>query len=211
MRIQQALADVARIRAQLNKATEVRCFRSQAVGVSALLVVVGAIAQANWVDRAAASAMPAWDLWLLIWLIVAFASSLVAGLEMVVRGVRSESRQVWETHGRLVRRVLPSLMLGCVLTAVVASQANMHSVSESLLWALPGLWAMVYAVGLLACEAVLPTHARLVAIYYFVAGGVSLVLASSLPVPPGWHMVMLFGVGQFLLGWVLLKQVETGE
>ena len=83
MNVQRALSEVAEIRAQLDRTANFRGFRSLATGFSALVVLLGAIVQTAWLDASSSQI----DVYLSIWLGVAFASSALAGGEMIVRGV----------------------------------------------------------------------------------------------------------------------------
>ncbi len=215
MNVQRALSEVAEIRAQLDRTANFRGFRSLATGFSALVVLLGAIVQTAWLDASSNQI----DVYLSIWLGVAFASSALAGGEMIVRGVYSGNRQVWITHRRLIGNLMPSMIVGSALTFALANHASgqsSQSASFGMLWALPGMWAMLFGLGLFTCRHEMPRPANWVAMYYLVAGMCCVLFNSQLSGQSSdsfgelsaWQMVVLFGLGQSFLGLVLYWNVE---
>ena len=215
MNVHRALSDVAEMRAQLDRTASYRGFRSLATGFSSLAVLLGAIIQ----TVGANAPMMQIESYLSIWLGVAIASSALAGFEMIVRGCLSNNRRVWITHRRLIGNLMPSLIVGCVLTLALANYAMEHTAAvkdSSLIWALPGTWAMIFGLGLFTCRHEMPRMANWVAMYYMVAGMVCLLINSQVGVTfnelfnqrTAWQMVLLFGLGQSFLGLVLYWNVE---
>ena len=214
MNIHRALSDVAEIRSKLDRVENYRGFRSVATGFSALFVLLGALIH-SWIGPVGIGSF------LTIWLGVAIASSLTAGLEMIVRGILSGNRQVWLTHRKLISSLLPALLVGAVLTGALfnfAMSLSEHSGRE-LIAMLPGMWAMLFGLGLFSCRAALPGSARKVAAYYLVAGMMCLMFcfqgsdpqsASAFSIS-SWQMIVLFGLGQSFLGLVLYWNVERED
>ena len=158
---------------------------------------------------------------LTIWLGVAIASSLSAGLEMIVRGILSGNRQVWLTHRKLISSLLPALLVGAVLTGALFNFAMSSSehMGRELIAMLPGMWAMLFGLGLFSCRAALPGSARKVAAYYLAAGMICLMFgfqgsdpqSASVFSISSWQMIFLFGLGQSFLGLVLYWNVERED
>jgi hypothetical protein len=212
MNVHRALSDVAEMRAQLDRAANYRGFRSLATGFSALVVLLGAIVQAAWVEASAINV----DAYLSIWLGVAIASSALAGIEMIVRGILSRNRQVWITHRRLIGNLVPSMIVGSVLTLALANHALAQPTGLGMMWALPGIWAMIFGLGLFTCRHELPRPANWVAMYYLITGMICVLINSQLVGAnsesfnqlSAWQMVVMFGLGQSFLGLVLYWNVE---
>ena len=80
--------------------------------------------------------------------------------------------------------------------------------AAGLMWALPGVWAMVFGLGLFACRYELPQSASWVAGFYVMAGMVCLLINSQLHQLSAWQMVVLFGFGQSFLGLSLFFNGE---
>lgn len=205
MNIHKALSDIAEIRAQLDRTETYRGFRSVATGVSVLVVFAGA-----WLQRVmVADPNTQIDLYLTIWFVVAVASLCLAGCEMLIRSRVSKNRLVNRLHWSLVSQMAPCLTVGFILTLLIADHAyeNPHG-DRGLLWALPGIWSMLYALGLFSCQRQLPAQAKGVAIYILLVGVLMLAHNWKTGVPEGWQMVASFGVGHFLLASILYWNVE---
>ena len=208
MNIHQALSDIAEIRSQLQRTESYRGFRSSAVGISVLVVIAGAWAQHGLIADPAAQV----DGFLAVWLVVAVVSILSAGFERWIRYRISQNRLVLQMHRGLIWRIAPSLLVGFVLTALFGSYSYDSLVAgaadSSLLWALPGIWALLYGNGLFACTDHLPKYSNCVAGYFLASGIVVLFLNYQSHSVEPWHMLVTFAVGQFLLGLVLWLMVE---
>lgn len=202
MNIHRALADLADIRAHLERTETYRGFRSTTVGVSALVVGGGAMVQAIGhvsTQRPVAS-------FLAIWISVALISGLLAGVEMIVRGKLTGDPTVWRMHRQLTLNLLPALLVGAVLTALVgaiaAQQANLN-------WALPGIWSLVYGLGLFQCAPRMTRHVRIVAGYFLVTGIIVMGFGWLEQNADAWQMLVTFGVGQAMLAYVLGTDTES--
>ena len=208
MNIHQALSDVADIRAQLNRTESYRGFRSTAVGVSVLVVLAGAIVQNAYVSEPTMQI----DRYLKIWFVVAIVNIFVAGVEMFARSRISKNLLVNKMHWSLVTQMAPCCLLGFALTLLISEHAFEQANSKSgLLWALPGLWSMTYALGLFSCQRQLPEQAKSVAIYMLLAGVCLLVFNWNTRVSAAWQMVASFGVGHLLLAGILYWNVERRD
>jgi len=129
--IHQALSDVAEIRAQLNRTETYRGFRSTAVGISVLVVLVGAIFQNSYAAEPAVQL----DQYLSIWFVVAVVNICVAGIEMLIRSRISKNHLVNKMHWSLVTQMAPSLLVGFVLTLLISEHSFEQTSSDaSLLW-----------------------------------------------------------------------------
>ena len=209
MQLRQALTDIAEIRTRMDRTENYRGFRSIAIGVSGLFVLMGSIVQSSlpgegWVR----TTFGAKDGYLRIWLVVALASFLVTALEMVVRGFLSNRTNVWRMHRRLVLLLSPSLLTGAILTAVVCVNKDVSDVAVNQYWLLPGMWAVLYGLGLVSCCLHLHRSTFWAASYFLIAGTIYFYLNWTTRELAAWHMVSIFGVGQLLLGGLLYWNVE---
>jgi hypothetical protein len=205
MNIHQALSDIAEIRAQLDRTEAYRGFRSTAIGVSVLVVFAGAWFQSVSVDDPNLQI----DRYLTIWFVVAVSSICIAAIEMLVRSRISKNRLVNRMHWSLVTQMAPSLLVGFVITLIIADDTYKNHIGDKgLLWALPGIWSMLYALGLFSCQRQLPTQSRYVATYILLVGILILAWNWKTEVPEGWQMMASFGVGHFLLAAILYWNVE---
>lgn len=205
MNIHRAISDIADIRAQLDRTETYRGFRSTAVGVSVLVLIVGALVEKAWVSQPTIE----FSRYLTVWISVAAICALLAAFEMVIRGRISGNRLVWKLHRSLITQIAPSLVVGSFLTLLIGSHAmEQSSPGSDLMWSLPGIWSMLYGLGLLASNRQLPAQAILVGVYFLCSGAVVLAYGWSTRELAGWQMIATFGIGHTLLAWVLFWNLE---
>jgi hypothetical protein len=92
---------------------------------------------------------------------------------------------------------LPALVAGLVMTVALLGRP------AALVGLLPGIWALLFGVGIFAASPSLPRGSRGVALYYWTIG-VGLLAAVGGPlVPSAWTVGGTFGLGQLLAAAVL--------
>ena len=207
MELNKAISDLAQIRAQLDRTESYRGFRSQTVGLSALMVFVASFIQQFFPVESI-------DLYLKVWLTVACLSFAAACLEMVVRGAKSESHYVWKMHRRLMVGMIPAFITGGAMTALLVSPLYLTAGGETqaatapLAWALPGVWAMTYSLGLFSCRTHLTRHTKWIACYFLGVGLFLVLYGFWWPSLFVWQMPLSFGVGQLIFAVVLFLNTE---
>jgi len=140
-----------------------------------------------------------------LWIGVAALSAVACTIEMLVRNRISGSPLTGKLHRSLIIQTLPSIVVGAVVTfAIFHVSAN----DEMLIRLLPGIWAMLYGLGLWSCGSNLPKLAHLATFYFLIAGGTSLALIGNSESMHPAEMVLLFGVGQLLLSAILFWKFE---
>ena len=210
MNLHRALSDIAEIRAQLDRTETYRGFRSATVGVSVVFLVIGAWVQSWWITKIEVQI----DRYLTIWFWVAFLSAACVVIEMLIRSRISGNRLVAKMHWSLLRHITPCLLVGIVLTFLIEQNYRETLIVDGppstggLIWALPGLWSMIYSLGLLHCRRDLPVQTLGVAFYFLMSGLMLLVRNWEAREVDGMHMLATFGVGQTLLAIVLFWNLE---
>jgi hypothetical protein len=129
-------------------------------------------------------------------------SLLAAGLEMMIRARNSSTTMTRELTWLALEQFCPSLLAGALLTVVLVRTAP-----ESL-WMLPGLWQIMYALGIFASCRLLPRPMFSVAVFYLGTGLSVLALAHGESALSPWSMGLPFGVGQILAALVLYCTLE---
>jgi hypothetical protein len=197
MELREALSQIAEIRQQMARTEVFRGYRSLPVAFSGILACVAAIVQALWIPEPTRNV----SLYLTLWIGSAAVGIAAAGLEMTLRA-RHASRWSREQTWQAVEQFLPCVVAGGLLTLVMARSA------ESILWVLPGLWSILFSLGIFASRRLLPRATFGVAIYYLVAGLTSLALAQGEWSLSPWAMGIPFGGGQLLAAAVLYGTLE---
>ena len=197
MELREALSQIAEIRQQMARTEVFRGFRSVPVAFSGVLAWAAAIAQAIWLPE------PTRDVsaYLTLWIGAAAIGIAAAALEMTLRS-RHASRWAREQTWLAVEQFLPCVVAGGLCTLVIAR------CSESILWILPGLWSILYSLGVFASRRLLPKAIFGVAVYYLIAGLACLAVAQGEFALSPWAMGVSFGGGQLLSAAVLYRTLE---
>jgi hypothetical protein len=197
MELHEALSQISEIRQQMARTEVFRGFRSVPVAFSGLLAWAAAIAQAVWIPE------PTRDVnsYLTLWIGAAAIGIAAAAVEMVIRA-RHSTRWAREHTWLAVEQFLPCVVAGGLTTLVLVRG------SESILWILPGLWSILFSLGVFASRRLLPRATFGVALYYLVAGLACLALAQGESALSPWAMGIPFGGGQLLAAAVLYGTLE---
>lgn len=196
--LHRALVEINAIRQQVLRTETFRGYRSLTVGFSGALAFAAAAIQHVFVPRP--QEQPA--AYLALWVSTAGIAVVVTGCEMLLRALRSQSDLARQHTLLAIEQFLPAMLAGALITAVIARR-----MPESL-WLLPGLWAVLFSLGMLASARLLPRGIFFIGIYYFLCGALLLVVGSeSLALTP-WVMGMMFGIGQFAMAAILFVCLE---
>jgi len=202
MYLRDALSQISEIRQQMSNAQVFRGYRSATTAFTGALALAAAVVQAAWVPDPARQLIA----YLAVWCSAALVGIVVVGAEMVLRCRRAGSPLQSQITRVVADQFMPSIVAGGLLTLVVAKFA------ADCLWMLPGLWAILFALGIFASRRFLPRTIAVPAGYYLLAGLYCLTLdhmpfAALSP----WTMGLLFGVGQLLTGAVLYWSLERNH
>jgi hypothetical protein len=191
--LRQALDDISAIRTQVARGTLFRGYGPLSVASSGILALLVAAAQSHWL---AASAHDL-KLFLGVWITTAAVSVFLSALETIFRARRVHSGLAMEMIQAAVEQFLPCIVVGLLLTVVLIRIAPQDS------WMLPGLWAVIFSLGVFASCRFLPRQMFGVGAWYLAAGLVCLLVASGHHALSPWAMGIPFGVGQVLVAAVL--------
>ena len=196
--LDRALSDITAIRSQLARGTEFRGYGPVTVAATGLMALLAAALQASLVPDPAAGRLA----YLALWIGMAALAVLLTGAEMVARTRRIHGGFADDMLYAAVEQFIPAGVAGTLLTVVL------YRFAPEALWMLPGLWQIVFSLGMFASCRSLPRGMFAVAVWYLAAGLAVLALSASAPFSP-LAMAVPFGVGQFLMAFVLWR--ATGE
>lgn len=194
MQLEEAFRSLQEIRQRLNVIDHKRPFRAVSLGFSGCLALV----------------VPCFFLpelislpdFLLIWFLVATASFLLVGMELLTRSVASDSKSNTRWAGDLLKKLVPTFVVCMGLTWASVSNSALSTL-------LPGIWSLFYGFGLLSCGTLLPKVCK-VAISYFLLGGMISIQSSTIAsLPLSVQMALLFGFGQIVLYFCLFFGVKN--
>jgi hypothetical protein len=198
--LQQALSEIHSIRIQVAHGTQFRGYGPASIAASGILALLVAAVQAQWMAKPAKADL--W-IWLGVWAGTAVVSVFLTGIETFARARRVHVGFAGEMVRSAVAQFLPAVMVGLLLTAV------MMRVAAEECWMLPGLWELIFSLGVFASCRFLPRHMFAVGVWYLASGLFCLAAASAARSLSPWAMGIPFGVGQLLVAAVL--QCGYGE
>ncbi len=193
MEVRDALDQLDRIHDQLTKGEVYRGFRVPTVALIGAMGLLAAVAQ-RWI-------VPTGDTLAFVWY-----WSIIGGTGVTLgfaAAVRSYLFREDDFERRRTRRVmgqfLPCVLAGGLLTVALAR-------TDGFVPLLPGMWAVVFGLGIVAVRPHLPRAVGFVGIAYVLAGGM---LIAWLPSePPGWCVGGVFGVGHLFTAIALRSTPE---
>ncbi len=198
--LEQALSEIHCIRSQVARGTEFRGYGPASIAASGVLALLVAAVQAHFMSKPEQSNLA---VWLSVWVATAAVALVLTGGEMLMRARRVHTGLAREMVESAVAQFLPAIMVGVLLTVV------MVRVAASECWMLPGLWELIFSLGVFASCRFLPRQMFAVGVWYMAAGLYCLVAGSVTHMLSPWAMGVPFGVGQLLVAGVL--QFGYGE
>jgi hypothetical protein len=199
MELRDALSQIAEIRQKVVEAEQFRGYRALTQAFSGVLAVLAACCQTLLVPDPVHNV----NAYLCLWVGAAVLSIFATGWEMVYALRRSKS--VLDRHKTYlaVTQFLPAIGAGGLLTFVLYTCAPPEN-----LWVLPGLWCMLFSLGIFASCRLLPPVLVWPGVYYLFAGAVCLMVAQGDHALSPWAMGLPFGVGQLLTASLLYWTLE---
>lgn len=202
MELQEALNQIAEIRHQVARGELFRGYRAIPVVFSGILAFITAGVQAIGLPESPRDV----GTFLTLWLGCATISVGVVAFEMILRMRRTSSRLENERVLLAIGQFLPPLVAGGLIMLIVLRFAP-----ESV-WMLPGLWAILFGLGIFASWRFLPHAIIWVAAYYLAAGLIVLGFGQGESALAPWTMAVPFGFGQLFtaaaLYWALERHHE---
>jgi len=191
--LDKALAEITAIRSQMAKGAEFRGYGPATVAATGIVALVAAAFQGFWLPH------PADDVpgFVTIWVVVAAVSVALVGIEMVARSRRIHSGLADEMIQAAIGELVPAAVAGLLTTVIL-----FHFAPQSL-WMLPGLWQIMFSLGVFASCHLLPRAIFAAGAWYLLAGLASLALAREARAFSPLAMGLPFGLGQMLIAAIL--------
>lgn len=198
--LDRALGDISSIRQQMARSTEFRGYGPATMAATGIFAIAAAAAQALWVPDPSHHIFP----YLCIWILTALVSAALIGVQTVTRAHRMHSGIANEMIYMAVEQFLPAAGAGGLLTLVLSQYAS------SAMWMLPGLWQLIFSLGVFSSCRFLPRAMVAAGMWYLLTGLTCIALGDSRAFSP-WAMGVSFGVGQFLAAGILLVSASEGS
>jgi drug/metabolite transporter superfamily protein YnfA len=195
--LNRALGDISSIRRQMARSTQFRGYGPATLAGTGVFAIAAAGAQALWVPDPARH----FAAYLGIWIATAVVSAALIATQMHARARRIHSGMADEMIGMAVEQFLPSAGAGALVTLVLARFV------PGAMWMLPGLWQVIYSLGVFASCRFLTRSMIIAGAWYLLTGLVCLSLADGRALSP-WAMGIPYGVGQMLVAAILLVSAK---
>jgi len=141
--------------------------------------------------------------YLVIWISTAILSAGLIGVQTVTRTHRIHSGMADEMIRMAVEQFLPAAGAGVLMTIVLVRAV------PSALWMLPGLWQVIFSLGVFSSCRFLSRPMLAAGVWYLLSGLTCIMLADVRALSP-WAMGIPYGVGQLLIAGILYFTVEEG-
>jgi len=181
------------------RSTEFRGYGPATLATTAVIAVVASGAQTKLVPDPANHITG----YLSVWIAAAVLSSALAGAQMYTRSRRLHSGMSDEMIQMAVEQFLPSVGASLLLTFVLFRYV------PSSVWMLPGLWQIVFSLGIFASCRFLPRQVMLGGAWYLLTALVCLAFGDARALSP-WTMGLAYGAGQMLIAAALYAGAEGG-
>ena len=198
MELREALTQITEIRLQMARTEVFRGYRAVPAAFSGVVALLAAVLQSLTVQ----DPIQQINSYLGLWIGAAVISGMSAIVEMGLRARHASSPLTRELTLLAMEQFCPCLVAGGLVTMVLV-----HSAPESV-WILPGLWQVLYSLGIFASGRLLPRSVFGVAVFYLLTGLGTLALMQGPRALSPWAMGLPFCVGQLLAAAVLYQTLE---
>ena len=198
--LHNALIDISNIRKQMARSIQFRGYGPATMTGTGIAAMLAAVAQASLLPVPAAHVQA----YLSLWIGTAVLSSLVAGVQIYTRTRRLHSGLSDEMIRTAVEQFMPAVVAGMLITLVLVRYAPL------VLWMLPGIWQVIYSLGVFSSCRFLPRPMIAAGCWYLFTGLVCLSMGGTRSLAP-WTMGVAFGVGQLLVAGILLVAAKEQE
>ena len=196
--LDRVLVDIRDIRRQVAQTTEFRGYGPLTLTATAVLALVAGIVQAYWLPEP--SKYP--GMYVALWLSTGvFCAALIAS-QMLTRARRLHSGMADEMIRMAVEQFLPAGVAGAILPFVILS------VTRSVFWMLPGLWQIVFALGVFASCRCLPRPMLLVGVWFLLTGIACIAMGDNRALGPA-TMSGAYGIGMTLVAAIHYFSART--
>ena len=177
--------------------TEFRGYGPLTLAATGVFAILAAAFQASWLPDPAHHIAA----YLAIWVTTAVFSAALTGAQMYARTRRIHSGISNEMLRMAVEQFLPSVAAGLLMTIVLLRYVPLAQ------WMLPGLWQVVFSLGVFSSCRFLPRPMIAAGAWYLLTGLSCLAIGGNRALSP-WTMGISYGAGQLLVAAILLRNTS---
>jgi hypothetical protein len=186
--LNRVLVDIRSIRRQVAQTTEFRGYGPSTLSATAVFALLAGAAQSYWVPEPAAHPAE----YVAVWLSTGFVCAALIVTQMLTRATRLHSGMADQMIRMAVAQFLPAGMAGVILPFILLR------VTHDVFWMLPGLWQIVFSLGVFASCRCLPRPMLLAGVWFFLSGFACMILGDGRSLAPA-AMAGAYAVGMALV------------
>jgi hypothetical protein len=190
--LSKALAQIDAIRGQVARGTRFRGYGPATLAATGLVAGFAAFIQSILLARPAQHIAT----YIAVWSATAALVVAVIGAETITRTRRVHEGLAPQMIRSAVEPFVPAIVVGLLLTVVLFRSA------PQTLWMLPGLWQLVFSLGVFSSCKFLPRPIFAVGVWYLTTGLMCLASGPEHALSPV-TMGVPFGIGQLLVAGIL--------
>jgi hypothetical protein len=183
MQVSEAMDQISEIHEHLAKGEVYRGFRPIPVALSAVVGLFAAAVQSWIVPQGDAVAF------LRYWVAVACVGAAAGSYEVAWNYIAHDDEFARRRTRQVSGQFLPCILAGVAVTLVLGRRAELIPL-------LPGLWAILFGLGIFSSRPYAPKVGNWVGLFYLCAGTWLLVDLPSEFALSGWRVGAVFGIGQ---------------
>jgi hypothetical protein len=201
--LNRALVDIRNIRRQVAQATEFRGYGPLTLSATAVLALLAGVVQSRWIPDPASSPVQ----YVALWLTTALLCAALIASQMIGRAKRLHSGMADEMIRMAVAQFLPAAIAGAILPFVLLR------VTGDVFWLLPGLWQIIFSLGVFASCHSLPRPMMLAGAWFLISGLACVALGDVRALAPA-RMSGAYAIGMTLVAaihYLSAQKASTDE
>jgi hypothetical protein len=201
--LNRALVDIRNIRRQVAQTTEFRGYGPLTLTATAVLALLGGVVQSHWIPEPANRPVQ----YVALWLTTAVLCAALIASQMLARARRLHSGMADEMIRAAVAQFVPAGVAGAILPFIL-----LH-VTHGVFWMLPGLWQIIFALGVFASCRCLPRPMLLAGAWFLLAGLACISIGDERALAPAM-MAGSYAIGMTLVAaihYLSAKKASTDE
>ena len=197
--LDRALTDISVIREQLAQSTEFQGYGPAALVATGVFALLVAAAQGLWLPESATNMR----LYIPLWVGTAAVCVVITAIEAIRRSRRAHGGFATAMLQSALEQFVPAIVAGGLLTVALLEVAPQD------LWMIPGLWHIVFSLGVFASRRFLPRPVFWVGVWFLACGLTCLALAAPTHANSPWAMGIPYGVGHLMVAGILQYRLQV--
>lgn len=196
MEISKAVNQISEIHKHLAKSEIFYGYKPKTLLIVGIIAFLIAAIQTWWI-------IPVSNIIFLVqWLVTGTIIAIIIGGNIIYNYLKSGSNFEIHQMSKVFLQFVPNMIAGFIITGV------MLLLESSAIVFLPGIWAILFSLGIFSMRPYLPRMVGYVALFYLIAGAVLLyIVRYNLSFSP-WGMGLTFGTGHIFASLILRLNIK---